>query len=246
MNAQLRAELLKLRTTRTTIGLLAAMVGLIVFAVALHGLTLPVETLSSRDTQLSFVYGWGERFGALIAGLLGAMAITAEIRHGTIRPTFLVTPQRARVVVAKAGAGMLAGLGFGLIAGVVATGAGGAVLAARGIDSQLTAGDHTMSIVGAAGAAALWAAIGVGVGAVVRAQVPALVGITAWLLFVENVLVQNLVGIGRFGPGAAAQALSGQGPDTLLAPGIGVLVVACYGAAAIGAGWRTTLRRDVT
>lgn len=68
---------------------------------------------------------------------------------------------------------------------------------------------------------ALCAAIGVGVGAVIRNQVPVLVGICAWLLFVENLLVGDIGGVGNIGrllPGAAGKAISGQDPDTLLAP----------------------------
>jgi ABC-2 type transport system permease protein len=78
---------------------------------------------------------------------------------------------------------------------------------------------------GGAAAAALWAAIGVGVGALVRNQVPTLIGICAWLLFVEGLLAGDLVGlgeVGRFLPGAAAAAISGQDPGTLPAPAVGL------------------------
>jgi ABC-2 type transport system permease protein len=241
----LRAELLKQRSTRTNAGLGAAMVGLVVLVVALHGFTLPAADISTRSIQLTEMFGWGEKFGALFAGLAGAMSITSEVRHGTIRPTFLVTPRRERVIAAKALAAMATGGAFGLIAALVATAVGSAALAARGIANHVGVGDYMLLIVGAAGAAALWAAIGVGVGAVIRRQVPAVVGITAWLLFVEGLLVDSVASIGRFAPGAAGMALSGLGSGTLLAPVIGALLLAAYTSAAIAVGCLTTVHRDV-
>ena len=84
-------------------------------------------------------------------------------------------------------------------------------------------------------------------GAVVRYQVPTLVGICAWLLFVENLLVGDIGGVGSLGrllPGAAGKAISGQDPDTLLAPAVGLVLLALYGAAAAVAGSFATSRRD--
>ena len=98
-------------------------------------------------------------------------------------------------------------------------------------------------------AAALWAAIGVGVGALVRNQVPTTIGLCAWLLFVEGLLVGDVAGvtkIGRFGPGAAAAALSGQDPGELLAPGVGLLLLVFYAAAASVVGLLATTRRDMS
>jgi len=126
--------------------------------------------------------------GTLFAALLGAMSITGEFRHGTIRPTFLTTPRRGRVVAAKVWASMLIGVAFGLIAAAVAAGVGSAALAARGVKIQLDGGDYALLLAGGAAAAGLWAAIGVGLGAVVRNQVPTVVGLCAWLLFVEGLL----------------------------------------------------------
>jgi ABC-2 type transport system permease protein len=248
VTAQLRAELLKQRSTRTNVGLLAAMLGLVLLAGLLHGLGLPEENIDSSSEQLSLVIGWGEKLGALFAALLGAMSITSEVRHGTIRPTFLVTPRRVRVLTAKVLAGISFGAGFGLIATALAAGVGSAALATRGIDSRLDGGDYALFLAGGATAAALWAAIGVGIGAVVRNQVPTLIGICAWLLFVEGLLVGDLTGVGdvgRFAPGAAAAAISGQDPDTLLAPAVGLILLALYAAAAALAGSLVTTRRDV-
>src|SRR6266496_3290048 len=99
MSGQLRAELLKQRSTQTTLFLFLAMFGLVALASALHVLAPSPSILASRRHQLE-VFEVGTRAGMLFAGLVGAMAITTEIRYGTIRPTFLVTPRRSPVIVA--------------------------------------------------------------------------------------------------------------------------------------------------
>jgi ABC-2 type transport system permease protein len=246
VSAQLRAELLKLRSTRTNLGLFATMLGLVIFVVLLHGLSVSAEHISVRSNQLKLVFGWAALLGPLFAALLGALSITGEFRHGTIRPTFLVTPRRGRVVAAKVGASMLVGGAFGLIAAAGAIGVGSAALATRGVAIRLDGGDYALLFAGCAAAAALWAAIGVGLGAAVRHQVPAVVGICAWLLFVENLLLGDLSllgGAGRFLPGALGKAASGQDPQ--LAAGLAVFLLALYAAAAAAAGSVATIRRDV-
>lgn len=247
MSAQLRAELLKQRSTRTNLGLFAGMLVLVLVAVLLHGFGLAARNLGRPDDQL-MVFGRGEFLGALFAALVGAMSITGEIRHGTIRPTFLVSPRRGRVVAAKLCASALIGAGFGLAASSLAAGLGTVALQARGIGVQLDGGDFALLVAGGAAAAALWAAIGVGIGAVVRSQVPTVVGIAAWLLFVEGLLVGDVAGVadvGRFAPGALGMAASGQEPDTLVSPGVGLLLLALYALAAAVAGALATSRRDV-
>jgi ABC-2 type transport system permease protein len=247
MIAQLRSELLKQRSTSTGRGLVAGMLGLVVLAVVLHGFGLPASDLAERDTQL-MVFGRGEFLGALFAALLGAMSITAEIRHGTIRPTFLVSPSRGRVVAGKVVVSALIGAGFGLVASATAAGIGTVALRARGIDVALGTGDYALLVAGGTAAPALWAAIGVGIGAGVRDQVPAMVGIAAWLLFVEGLLIGDVTGVGdvgRFAPGALGMAASGQEPSALVSPVIGVLLLALYALAAAAAGVVATTRRDV-
>jgi ABC-2 type transport system permease protein len=248
MRTLLRAELLKQRSTRTSLGLLGTMLGLVLLAVLLHSLGLPAKDLAGTDRQL-MVLGRGEFLGVLFAALIGALSVTAEIRHGTIRPTFLITPRRIRVVAAKVEGGLLIGAGVGLVAGAIAAVAGTAALRARGIEVQLDQSDYMLLVIGSAVAAALWAAIGVGVGALVRNQVPALIGICAWLLFVEGLLAGDVGGglgdVGRYLPGAAAAAISGQGPGTLLAPAAGVVLLASYAVATALAGALQISRRDV-
>lgn len=248
MRAQLRAELLKQRSAATNLGLFAAMLALVAFALLLHGFGLAADNLRSNSQQLTVLLGRGEFLGALFAALLGALSITSEYRHGTIRPTLLVTPRRDRVVAAKVWASALIGAGFGLAACALAAGAGTAALRVRGIDVQLRTDDYALLLAGGAAAGALWAAIGVGLGALVRHQVPTLIGICAWMLFVEGLLVGDVSGVGdvgRFAPGAAAAAITGQDPETLLAPVAGLLLLVLYAAAAGVAGAFATARRDV-
>jgi ABC-2 type transport system permease protein len=244
VTAQLRSELLKQRSIPTTTGLFAGLCALVALAVVLHSVGLPAEDLAARDNQL-MVFGRGEFLGALFSALLGAMSITAEIRHGTIRPTFLVSPWRGRVVAAKVGVSALIGAGFGLVASALAAAVGAAVLGTRGIDVQLDGGDYMLLVAGGMAASALWAAIGVGVGALVRDQVPALIGIAAWLLFVEGLFGGDLADVTKFLPGGLGMALSGQEPDALLAPGISLVVLVAYAAVAGAAGALATTRRDV-
>jgi ABC-2 type transport system permease protein len=247
VRAQLRAELFKQRSTRTILGLFGGMLGLVALAVLLHAAGLPAKNADSASEQL-MILGRGEVIGTLFAALLGALAITAEFRHGTIRPTLLVTPSRSRVIAAKVWTSALIGLVFGLAASALAVGVGTAALRARGVDMALDTGDYALLIAGGALAASLWAAIGVGLGAVIRSQVPTLVGLCAWLLFVEGLLVgdvTNFVSVGKFAPGAAATALSGQEPDKLLAPAIALVLLGSYAAVAALAGALATDRRDV-
>jgi hypothetical protein len=113
---------------------------------------------------------------------------------------------------------------------------------------QLGADDYAVLIAGGAAAAALWAAIGVGLGAIVRNQVPTVVGVCAWLLFVEGLLVGDVADIadaGRFAPGALGEAMSGQDPGTLLSPAVAAPLLALYAGVAAVTGSLATTRRDV-
>jgi ABC-2 type transport system permease protein len=242
-----RAELHKQRSTTTSLSLLAAMVGLVVLVVSLHGFSLPAHDIASRADQMK-VFGWGTVLGSLFAGLLGAISITGEYRHGTIRPTFLITPRRERVIAAKLLTGVLAGVALGVIAEALAAGIASLALSARGIPNGFDAGDVVRMLAGGAGAAALWAALGVGVGALTRNQVVTVIGLCLWVLLIENILLGDLPGVGKFTPDAAAGALSGtaiDNADKLLAPGFAAIVLVAYALALAAAGRTATVRRDI-
>src|SRR5262249_7077364 len=118
-------------------------------------------------------------------------------------------------------------------------------LSARGIDNQLSAADYLQLLAGGTAAAALWATIGLGIGALVRNQVATLVGLCAWMLLVENLLLPFIPDAGRLTPRAAARPRPGRPPHSPPPPPPAALSLALYAAAAAAAGWLATLRRDV-
>jgi ABC-2 type transport system permease protein len=239
---QLRSELLKQRSTETALYLFLAMFTLVALAVTMHVVALGADQLSSRTHQLE-VFQVGSRAGMLFAGLAGAIAITAELRYGTIRPTFLVTPRRGPVIAAKLAVSALVGIVFGLLAELLMTGAAIVGFAARGIDNELTGGDYLQLLTGGAAAAALWAAAGVGVGALIRNQIGAVVGLCAWMFVVESVSEGFVPGAARLMPGGTGLALAGNSDE--LSAAVGALLLVLYAAALAAAGWLATLRRDV-
>jgi ABC-2 type transport system permease protein len=241
---QVRAELLKQRSAQTTLWLFLAMLGLVGLAILLHVLGASVDDLVSRKDQLR-VFEVGSRIGMLFAGLAGALACTTELRYGTIHPTFLVTPRRGPVVAAKILVSGLAGIVFGLVAECLMAALVSLALAARGIENQLDSGDYVQLLVGGTAAAALWAAIGLGVGAIVRNQVGTLVGLCAWLILIENLTISFVPDAGRLLPGSAGLAIAGAPSGKLVAPAAGVLLLLLYSAVASVSGWLATIRRDV-
>jgi ABC-type transport system involved in multi-copper enzyme maturation permease subunit len=212
-------------------------------------ISLPVQAISGREGQLK-VLGLGTTFGMIFAALLGALSITNEIRHGLIRPTFLATPKRSRVIAAKVAASLVGGAIFGVLAEGIAVGVGGSGLATRGISIAPSMSDFAQLLLGGAAAAALWAAIGVSIGAIIRNQIGAAVGLVVWLLFAEMTLIGALPTVGKFLPGASAASLPGamleQTATYLLAPILGALLISAYAVALFGAGVLATAHRDVS
>src|SRR5580704_15719430 len=113
MIAPIRAELLKMRSTRTTIGLILGMIALNLLMTVLTGLLTHPHGFASREDQLQLL-SVGSTAGVFSA-LAGVLLVTSEYRFGTIRPTTLFNPARSRVVASKFVAGVLAGIAFGVL-----------------------------------------------------------------------------------------------------------------------------------
>jgi hypothetical protein len=182
----------------------------------------------------------------VFSALAGIMLITSEYRYGTIRPTFLVSPRRSRVLVAKLAAGLLAGLTFGVAGQALGFGIGIAILDARGIPYAPATGATALLLGGTLAASALWGAIGVGLGAILRNQVGAIIALLAWGFVVENLLFAFVPSVGRFAPVHAENGLFGLTTKHLLSPAAGAATLIAWAAVLAAVGVVLAARRDVS
>jgi ABC-2 type transport system permease protein len=237
------AELFKLRTTRTFYGLVGGSLGLILVIVILVTALVNFSPSDHPLTDIMMFSGFIQPFILV----LGILAITSEFRHGTITPSLLVTPDRVRLVLSKLAASVLIGLALGLLTTVlvflIVKGIGGL----RDLD---TSGDGGKLIIGGTVDTALWAALGLGIGAILRNQVGAIVGSLVYLFVLEN-LLQIIPGlddiIRKYGFGGLSGGLFG-GDDSgdLLGQVPAGLLLTAYAAILVIIGVVVVQRRDVT
>ena len=249
MTRLVRSELLKLRTTRTARVLLAVAaagtVALIAAVLLLAG--QPGQPALGPDAlrQLVLVPAQPLTLAALVLGVLG---MAGELRHGTATSTFLVTPERGRVVAAKLAAAAVTGLAMSLASSAVVLAVGLPWLRAKGIEVAVADPGVAARVAGLAAAVALYAVLGTGLGALLRNQVAAVVvGLLWWSQGVERVLtgILHQPGLERWLPMGAASALTAPGDGTL-PMWAGALVFAAYGLGLALLGGRLVARRDLT
>ena len=174
-------------------------------------------------------------FAVLVLAALGVLSTAGEWTHRTVQTTFLVVPQRGRVLAAKAAA--MALLGAGLAA--ASAGASALVLAAVADGADWDGALRAVVVVAAAGAA--FAVIGAGIGAVVGNSAAALTGTYLAFLVVFPLLrsVQPELAA-RSDPTDAVLTLTAGGAATTP-----VLVLVGWTVLATGAGVLVTRRRAV-
>lgn len=209
-----RVELLKIRTTRTPLGLLLAAVGMTALIAVLDaarsgGKFLPPLSTSTTMSFIVTITG----FGLLMAFVYGDMIASGEFRHETATVTYLGSPKRSRVLVAKSVAGFIAGLVFGAVAAATATAVGMIFAAAKGDSVQVGAGTLTRYGLGAMLGAGLLAILGVGIGSLIRSQLAGVVGIVVWCILLESILSGVFGSAGPYLPFTAASTLGGSRLD---------------------------------
>ncbi len=252
MTRLVSSELFKLRTTRTFYGLTLISLGLILVIVVLVS---ALTDFQPDEEVLTDMLGAGF-FMQAITLLLGVLIVTSEFRHGTITPSLLVVPNRTTLTLAKLLAGLAIGVAIGLLTALVISGVTALVLAIRGLDTGADAATFFKLVAGGALAAALYAGLGVGLGALIRNQVGAIIGVLVWLFVLEG-LVGLIPGLDEIVPkyglngvraGLTGAEDGGGGPDSLelLGQVPAGLVLAGYVAIFVIAGLVMMRRRDIT
>jgi ABC-2 type transport system permease protein len=253
MTRLVRAEWTKLFTTRVWIGLLLGACvlagGFSALFTGLAGVSqngqpgLPAVGTSDYE-QLVFSVGANASVLLLILGIIG---MTQEYRHRTATPTFLTTPRRGNVVIGKLLAYALVAVPFALLILAVNVLVVEIYAGARGDAPALNA--DNLQTLGAAGLVlVVFSVIGVGVGALLRNQVGAIVGSLVYLYVVEPIVssISAIQPAYKWLPGGAVQAITSdfQAPD-LLEPWQGLLLLLGYGLVAALLGTFLAVRRDV-
>jgi len=245
MSALLQAELLKLRTTRTFNALVGA--ALILSLIVLVLSTLLIDGFSEDDVRGSFS---GDLTPIFIL-LLGAMGMAGEWRHRTITSTVLASPDRLKLMAAKTISYAIAGVVVSFIITTSLMVVGTIILSSRGettLDFASLVDVMWRNLV----VAAYLGAIGVAVGAIVRNQVAAIIGLILFPLVVEIALFGLVPDVARFSPIqgapsglAVVQPDDGSGVD-LLSPQVALLVMLGWVAVLFAAGALLLRRRDLT
>lgn len=150
-----------------------------------------VRVASEAVNVAANLYTSGQFFGVLIVMLLGAIVVTNEFFHQTATTTFLVTPRRESVVLAKLVASAVLGVAFWLITTVGNLIAAPFILRSMDVGSQLGEGAIWRAIGLNALAFILWAVLGVGFGVLIRSQIAATV--TLALVYVVGTFGASLI-----------------------------------------------------
>jgi ABC-2 type transport system permease protein len=269
MGGAVKAEFRKFFTTRMWWGMaigmfLAGAAISVVFALLVPGSRsqgpggsggVPAPGLDNA-TMVSTVYTAGLSIAYLLTLVVGVMSIGSEYRHKTITSTFLSTPKRVRVMVAKVTSLLGIGAFYGVVFLLGSVGVGGATIAIKGFSPFPDVGPITRALALSLLVLGLWSLLGLGAGILIPNQVAAIlitVG-AAWILEPLLGLLLGLVSWGKaivpYMPSQASSAMVGQvntgssvQPLTWWA---GALVLVAYAAVLAGIGSALTVRRDVT
>jgi ABC-2 type transport system permease protein len=249
-----RSEVRKLMTTQVWFWLLVGALALTALGVV--GTVLSDGSADNPGPRLVTPEGQRNLFAqsgaaSVFVAILAIIGITGEYRHLTVTATYLATPRRTRVVLAKLITYVLVGLVYSVLCALLLVAMAKPWLAAKDIPLSLTENRIPLVLLATVVTVAVYGIVGVGVGALVRNQVAAVV-LTLSFLFVVEPLIANIPWVRdhvyKFLPGGAAAALaqSTQPNATLLEPWQGGLLLAGYGVAFAVLGAMTTIRRDVT
>lgn len=262
MRGQLLAEFRKVRTTRLWwIMAIAIFLGAAVYAVTYGSLTWLQADAQGIDpfrteSDLASVYNGGNTLARILALVVGVMSMGGEYRHKTLATTYLATPQRLKVLGAKA----VVQAGYGLFYGVLTVLAG--VLVAVGFvtvfdgDYLLDRADMWRSLVMGVLSMAAWTLIGMGIGILIRNMVVAVLVGAGFAYIIEPMLSLVFmvkewdVALNLMPTGATNAMLGITNPGMMAAQNpwpwwAGLLVLLGWSALPALVGIVVTLRKDV-
>jgi ABC-2 type transport system permease protein len=244
VKALLRAELIKLRTTRTFVVLTAAALAISLLVVVL---TATIQDEWTEDDARDL---FTSDFTGLFILLLGVMGMAGEWRHRTITSTVLAAPRRLRLLSAKTISYAVAGIPISLIVTVTIMAIGTLILSARDLPTA-GLGDLADLLWRNLVVAAYLGALGVCIGGLIRNQIVAIVGLLLMTFAIEPALIGLASEVGKFGPTLGApngfiglEDVFGEGEEQLT-PAVALLVMIGWVGLAFAAAAARLERRDL-
>jgi ABC-2 type transport system permease protein len=242
MTRALRAELIKLRTTRTFFALVGSALALsLLFTVLAATLTKHPTEQDVRDT-----FANTDATGLFIL-LLGVIGMAGEWRHRTIASTVLSVPQRLRLLAAKTLSYAIAGIVLSLVVNVISLLIGTLIFSSRGADIPFT--DLLDILWRNLVIAAYFGGLGVCIGALLRNPPVAIVTVLIAGFVVDPTLQGLAFNVWKFWPfGGVASAISQFQPsdtDKVLPLGAGLLLAVGWLGVFFSAAAATFTKRDL-
>ncbi len=243
----LRAELIKLRTTRTFLALTGVAVGLSLV------ITILVASLTEPDRFSVLVDVFSSDTSSLFILILAIVGMSGEWRHRTITSSLLAAPDRLRFLAAKTIAFAIAGMALSVAISIAIGISGYSILELRGLPTPPL--EEVLKLdVRQAAVAFLLGALGVQIGALLRNQAVAIVAVLLAFLMVEPLLLDLAPDYGRLGPfNALPTAIVNLNPEevglpedtTLLDPVPAVLAMLAWIGGLYAIGGTLLRRRDL-
>ena len=248
-----RAEFLKLRTTQVWFWLLLGTIA--VGALLAVASIAPHDGIRHERKVPDLFAAFASSPGYILVFVLGVLAVTTEFRYQTITPTVLQTPSRWAIVTAKMITYAVTGAIFALFALLAESAVGIPWLNSKDIPVHFGNSHVQHAIVATFGVVALYGIIGLGVGALLRNQIVAVVVGIIFLLVLENILLAIPVvkHAWPYTPEGAKQAVLYTNGDSTPVdgvhflgtwPGVIVLLLWAFVPAIVGAVF--TMNRDIT
>ena len=213
----IRSEWIKLRTVRMNFVLFILAVAFPVIVSVLVSSLVDLNDLKITDV-VGTVTG-SSVVTALLLGVVGAVSISAEFAHGTIRPTFAATPKRMRVLVSKAiVTALFAAVAEALVVIFCFT-VSSAIATSRGAKLSLSdRPEARAALIGIVVFAVIVSLLGFGIGMVIRNTPAAVAVLILWPLVVENIITAILSAAGVDNPQKFLPYISGFGLGNPNAP----------------------------
>jgi ABC-2 type transport system permease protein len=200
----------------------------------------------------------GQRIGVIFALLLGVIIVTSEFANQTAAVTFVTVPRRTTVIRAKLAAAACCGALFWLVGTVIAAVTTPLFLYSQHVSTSLAGWTVARSVLLNLLAFVAWGVFGLGLGAVLRSQMAAVIAAIAvyvgsfgaLLVFtlLYNLLHQAwLLGGPVIAPAVASEVMITSGPAFPHAPPgwVGGVIMIGYTVALVAGGIALTKRRDV-